>query len=254
MNPLLLALGESYQGMDDYNLNVYLYNLFHLRWDCELAMPFKWSRFVRVYPSLIGSMGRPGFGFLMARRISEIRVVFWYGYIGYDGYPVLASVVYGNYPWFGHFVGLDEKHVNWLWSKIDRRTLVTAKRIQVENLDRAKIDIDRREALRASERASEEYRQRIYNTPKEIAKRERRRIYERRKRQQQKAAGDARRAIREREQEAKRAIERKEMNRQEILINLRFIAKMFAQAALQEKAPSIVREGFEGDLNQVLSL
>lgn len=252
MNPLLLDQGESYATWD--YLNVYTYNIFHLRWDAGVAGPFKWSRFSRVYPSLIGSMGRPGFGLIMVRRISESRVLFQYGYIGWDGYPVLASVFDGDYPWFGHSVGLDEDNLKWLYAKMDRRTLVTGCRIQVENLSLAKTDIARREALRMSERALKEHRERIYNTPEAIRKRECRRLYKRRIRKQQKAARDARRASRKREQDAVLAITRREQDRQETLINLRSITKMFAQAALQEEAAAIVRQGFQGNLDLILKI
>ena len=250
---LALHQGDSYLFEPEHQYAVFVYALDRaIAKDISLLHPTEQRRFSRLYPSLIGAMGHPGWGLLIAQRLRGGMVTFIFGYIGWDGFPVLAITLRCTSLWDGlQPMGLDQRNINWLQQQIDFRTLITANLLHRDRLNYAQAEQSRREALAQRARLlvqyKEEERRKRANTPAAKLRRERARIWRQKKAHEQKLE-------RERQQAERTAA----FKQQATLNNLAIIAECFMQAAIKERfqafAQTAITEGYKGDLTEELGL
>ena len=179
---MALTQGDSYLFEPEHQYAVFAYDLDRFVDSyTSLLHPIEERRLSRFYPTLIGAAGRPGDGLLIAQRSREGLVTFVFGYVGWDGFPILVKTLRCTSLWDGKEpMGLDQNNVNWLRQQIDRRTLVKAKVLNRNRLNYSEAERNRIEVLAQSARLLEQYKQqervRQANTPAAKRRRERARL------------------------------------------------------------------------------
>ena len=171
----LLCQGKGYRAEERYE--AFVYRLAQApEHSGEVFVPLGSRTMGRFYPSVIGLLGNPGDVVAVLQRLKE-KVRMELGYIGYDRQPVL-------FPYFPHEfshirnwqvgarVGLAGNTVQYLRARIDRRTSVAARLLELRNQRYAERESKREAARYAGRRAfkAAERRERLAARAKQLPK------------------------------------------------------------------------------------
>ena len=123
------------------------------------------ENYSRLYPHILGMLGHPGDGLVIAQKLPDGHVHVTYGYVGWNGFPVFqwnVDIPAGD-PGIWKTtqrIGLGVKNVAWIKNRIDHRTRVVRAGLMTEWKRRLENLEAQRAALKKSKSALYRFRYR----------------------------------------------------------------------------------------------
>jgi hypothetical protein len=163
---VFLQQGPSFLDDREHRYRIFSFDLLGKRNHASCLEPFKAETMSRLYPHWIGMLGEPGYGILIAQKLSNGDAHMRLGYVGWNGYPVLFRnpLIQHNgesRTWNGREpVWLSQIHIDFIARLIDRKTAVVMLLSKKNAKHHQEAQENRQEAIRASKAALKAYRQR----------------------------------------------------------------------------------------------